>query len=111
LFCCWGLSLNVDILAQRNTDTLHDDFDRVLMAHVKDGYVDNDALVTENGYDNLNISASYEPMDGNWLVTLGVNNVTNEEYIVAGDSNGTLGYRLAVFARPRNWYLNLEYQF
>ena len=71
----------------------------------------NDMYVYENGYDTLNLSAAFEPPSGNWTMTFGVNNVTDEEYVVTGDSNGALGYRLVVFARPRNWYLNMEYRF
>lgn len=72
---------------------------------------DNDMYVFENGYDTLNLSAAFEPPGGNWTMTFGVNNVTDERYIVSGDSNVVLGYRLAVYARPRNWYLNMEYRF
>ncbi len=72
---------------------------------------DNDPLVADDGYDALNLSAAYRPLKSGWSLTFGVNNVTDARYIIAGDSNGALGYRLAVYARPRNWYVNLGYEF
>ena len=71
----------------------------------------NDDFVAENGYDTLNLSAAFEPLSADWTVTFGVNNVTDERYILSGDSNGVLGYRQVVYARSRNWYLNMEYRF
>lgn len=71
----------------------------------------NDDFVSENGYDVFNVSATYESVDAEWAVTAGLNNVTDEEYMVAGDSNRGIGYRLAAFARPANWYLRVDYNF
>lgn len=68
-------------------------------------------IVSEPGYHAVNISAAYRDSSEKWLLKFGVNNVTDEEYLVAGDSNGTIGYALGIFARPRNWYLTLERAF
>ena len=54
-------------------------------------------------------SAAYQ--DEKWRLTFGVNNVTDKAYLIAGDSNGTIGYALGVFSRPRNWYLTAEVKF
>lgn len=71
----------------------------------------NDDFVAESGYDAVNISTTFSPAAGNWSLRLGLNNVTDERYIVAGDANGAIGYRLAVFARPRNWFASFNYSF
>lgn len=71
--------------------------------------VNNDDVAGDS-YNRLNVAFAYEPND-NFKFTLGVNNVTDEEYIIAGDSNNQLGYSLVVYDRPRNWYLTAEYTF
>ncbi len=70
----------------------------------------NNKDVEGDSYKRLNLSVAYEFND-NLKFSLGVNNVTDEEYIIAGDSNGLLGYSLVVYDRPRNWYLSAEYNF
>lgn len=72
---------------------------------------DNNQLVFEDGYNHLDASVAYENADQIWRVRLGVNNLTDEEYLIAGDSNDTIGYALAVFARPRTYFASLEYSF
>lgn len=72
---------------------------------------DNDASVAEDGYHALNLRITYaEPEDG-WRLSFAVENLTNEKYLVAGDSNEVIGYALVMFARPRNWLLNLSFSF
>jgi len=71
----------------------------------------NDARVASKLYDNVNMSAAYNDPDNRWRLTFGVNNVFNKIHMIAGDSNGTIGYALAVFNRPRNWYLKIEASF
>ena len=70
---------------------------------------DNDPFVAEDGYHTFNASFLYTPPDPNWRIQLGVNNLTDEQYMIAGDSNHNIGYALAVYSRPRNWYLSLDW--
>ncbi|HEY5724229.1 MAG TPA: TonB-dependent receptor [Allosphingosinicella sp.] len=47
-----------------------------------------------------------------WSVTAGVINLFDERYLVQGNASlATLGYAERIFARPRNWYLQLAAQF
>jgi iron complex outermembrane receptor protein len=48
-----------------------------------------------------------------WKVRGGVNNVTDEEYRVAGNSSfGTsAGYAEAIYSRPRNWFVSASIDF
>jgi iron complex outermembrane receptor protein len=50
---------------------------------------------------------------GPWRVTLGVNNATDELYPIAGNSSLTTGsgYAEIAYARPREWFANLQYEF
>ena len=71
----------------------------------------NNELVAQDAYHALNLRATYRDPTEKWSVALGVNNLTDEQYLVAADSNGAIGYALGVFARPRNWYLSVERAF
>jgi iron complex outermembrane receptor protein len=61
----------------------------------------------------LNASLSFKPTAGNWRVSLGVNNATDEEYPVAGNSSLTTGsgYAEIAYARPREYFVTLGYDF
>jgi iron complex outermembrane recepter protein len=51
--------------------------------------------------------------DSPWNLTLGVNNATDEVYPVAGNSSLTTGsgYAEIAYARPREWFATLQYEF
>jgi iron complex outermembrane receptor protein len=65
------------------------------------------------GYTLLNASVRLEPANGPWRVTLGVNNATDEEYAIAGNSSLTTGsgYAEIAYARPREWFTQFTYDF
>ena len=70
---------------------------------------DNDAFVAEDGYHALNFRLSFSEPEEKWRVSLTVENLTNEKYLLAGDSNDVIGYALVMYARPRNWMLNFSF--
>lgn len=72
---------------------------------------ENTPLTTEDGFHRLDLSMVYDHPREAWRVIAGVNNVTDEEYLVAADFNGTIGYELGIFARPRNWFVSVAYEF
>jgi iron complex outermembrane receptor protein len=59
------------------------------------------------------VNASVTWAKDGWKVRGGVNNVTDEDYRVAGNSSydTSAGYAEAIYARPRNWFLSAEYNF
>jgi iron complex outermembrane receptor protein len=61
----------------------------------------------------VNASLVFGRDDGPWRVTLGVNNATDEVYPVAGNSSLTTGsgYAEIAFARPREYFATLNYDF
>jgi iron complex outermembrane receptor protein len=61
----------------------------------------------------LNVSLAIAPDAGKWRVTLGVNNATDELYPVAGNSSLTTGsgYAEIAYARPREYFAQLTYDF
>jgi iron complex outermembrane receptor protein len=48
-----------------------------------------------------------------WKIRAGVNNVTDEEYRVAGNSSfsTSAGYAEAIYSRPRNWFVSAQLDF
>ena len=54
----------------------------------------------------LNASVAFSPQAGNWKLTVGVNNATDEVYPIAGNSSLTTGsgYAEIAYARPREYF-------
>ncbi len=61
----------------------------------------------------VNASVAVAPSDGAWRVTLGVNNAADKIYPVAGNSSLTTGsgYAEIAYARPREYFAMLNYDF
>jgi iron complex outermembrane receptor protein len=59
----------------------------------------------------VNASLTLELSD--WRFRAGINNLTDEDYKVAGNSSlsTSAGYAEAIYARPRNWFLSAECRF
>ena len=53
------------------------------------------------------------PSSGNWRVTIGVNNATDETYPIAGNSSLTTGsgYAEIAYARPREYFATINFDF
>ena len=71
----------------------------------------NTDLTTEDGFHAFDLSLRYDNPDENLNLTFGIDNVTDQEYLVAADFNGVIGYELGVFARQRNFFVALGYDF
>ena len=66
--------------------------------------------------DVLTVNASVAFGGGDdtpWSVTLGVNNLTDEEYPIAGNSSLTTGsgYAEVAYSRPLEWFASLKFEF
>lgn len=67
--------------------------------------------IEENGYFTGNASLTLRLKNGMEFVG-GVNNVFDERYLIQGNASlGTLGYAERIFARPRNWYVQVSVAF
>ena len=88
-------------------------FARVDWSYTDEQYKDpvNTPLLKQDAYDLLNVALNWESTDGNWLATLGVNNATDEIYIVSGTANSGNGIVSAVPSRPREWFARVKYSF
>jgi len=53
-------------------------------------------------------------VDSGWILAVQGNNLTDEEYIVAGNAEiagGQFGYIQGTFARPREWWASVRKDF
>ena len=67
--------------------------------------------IEEDGYFVGNASIELD-IDDRWSVTAGVINLFDERYLIQGNASlATLGYAERIFARPRNWYVQLSAEF
>ncbi|MET0246508.1 MAG: TonB-dependent receptor [Sphingomonas sp.] len=68
-------------------------------------------LIEEDGYFTGNASLSLK-LDNGLELTAGVNNVFDERYLIQGNASlATLGYAERIFARPRNWFVQVSGSF
>ncbi|MDQ4419313.1 TonB-dependent receptor [Sphingobium sp. DEHP117] len=69
-------------------------------------------LIEQSGYFVGNASITFAQAKGGLRVQAGVQNVTDKRYKIQGNASlATLGYAEVIYARPRNWYLQIGYQF
>ncbi|TPD63199.1 TonB-dependent receptor [Emcibacter nanhaiensis] len=66
-----------------------------------------------DGVTTIDASIAVQPQDGNWQLVFSMNNLTDEVYPVSGNSSLTTGsgYAEAAYARKRQWFLSLNYDF
>ena len=70
---------------------------------------ENSAYVFDDGHITLNASAKYKTKGRRWGFSIGVDNLTNELYIIGGDANTAIGYKNGMYARPRNMWVSVKY--
>jgi iron complex outermembrane receptor protein len=65
------------------------------------------------GVTRLNASLVFRDTEAKWRITAGVNNLTDELYQVAGNSSLSTGsgYAEVAYARPREWFINAQFDF
>jgi len=59
----------------------------------------------------LNLSATFIAPDGDWNLTVGGTNITNERYLVTGFSQPGTGILTGSYDRGSQWYVRLGYDF
>ena len=73
----------------------------------------NTEALAQDGYLLANVALTWEDVDENWRVSLGVTNATDKLYRVAGFSalGGSGSYAESTYARPREWSLSIKRRF
>jgi iron complex outermembrane receptor protein len=69
-------------------------------------------IIEQEEYVVADASLTLTNTERRWQVTAGVQNVFDERYLVQGNASlATLGYAETIFARPRNWFVQLSFDF
>ena len=76
-----------------------------------EGDANNAPQIQHPVQDIVNMSIDYENFDSDWRVTLGISNLTDEEYITSSNNNPRLSYSEVIFARGREWYVSMRKSF
>jgi iron complex outermembrane receptor protein len=89
---------------------------RLEVAYTSEQYFDTantNEVAQSNAETITNFSLRLDDNDDTWNVVLGVENLTDELYPVAGNSSLSTGsgYAEIVYTRPRNYYLSASYNF
>jgi iron complex outermembrane receptor protein len=72
----------------------------------------SDPLIEQDGFFAGNATLTFADKSKGWQLIAGVQNLSDERYLVQGNASlGTLGYAERIFARPRNWFLQLAVDF
>ena len=71
----------------------------------------NSPFLFQDAYSLVNLSAGFTNAADTWDVLIFGENVTDERYIVSGDSNFGLGFHEANFNRPAEYGVTLRYRF
>ena len=68
-------------------------------------------LIMRQGTDIVNGSITYKAPDGIWDLTVGGTNLTNQRYLITGDSNLAAGAITGTYNRPSEWYARVGVRF
>jgi len=68
-------------------------------------------LLLRPATDVINASVTYKPDNGNWNLTVGGTNITDERYLVTGQAQIAGGVIYGTYSRPAEWYARLGFEF
>ena len=71
----------------------------------------NTPQIAQDAYSIVNASLTWESANSVQSLSLGVTNLTDEDYLVTGVIGDAFQSFEGVFARPREWYLSYSYNF
>jgi iron complex outermembrane receptor protein len=71
----------------------------------------NAPQVQQDGYHIVNANIAWENASGRYGLTLGVTNLTDEDYLTSGTSNVGFGWVVGGFGREREWYLTARFRY
>ena len=72
---------------------------------------ENQPLLISQPANLFNAVIRYTNLRQDWELSLGVRNLTDDRYIVAGQNQPGIGYAGGTYNRPREWYITLGFNF
>lgn len=76
-----------------------------------EGDANNAAEIEHPEQDIFNASLAYENEMQDWRLTVGVSNITDEDYFTSSNNNPRLSYSEVIFGRGREWYASVRKTF
>ncbi len=70
----------------------------------------NTPELTTQAFSLVNANVTYGSLEGNWQLNLGVDNLTDERYIVSGNNNPGVGAISATYNAPRTWTVGVKFR-
>jgi iron complex outermembrane recepter protein len=107
----WSLSANAaHTLSLGDNSELRSRVDWSYTSKVENDAV-NSVFLRQPGYNLVNASIGFHQTASGWSLTGFVRNLTDQRYIVSGDSNFGIGFHEANFNEPREWGVIARYEF
>lgn len=71
----------------------------------------NTPLLTQSSVELVNASLAFESSDEKWSTAIAVHNLSDEDYLIAGNDDPGAGITEGVYAMPRTWSVRIKRQF
>jgi len=71
----------------------------------------NTPILKQDSLGILNANLTWTNPGGQWSLGVGGDNLTDERYIVSGFNQPGVGYTIATWGAPREWWAKLQYHF
>lgn len=72
---------------------------------------ENNPFLISDEVSLVNALVAFTSSDDHWKISLGIRNLTDERYLVAGQNQPGIGYVAGTYNRPREWYLAYNFNF
>lgn len=92
-----------------NSGEIHSRVDWAYSSRIENDAV-NSIFLSQPNYHLVDASIGYHA-DAGWSIIGWVKNLTDERYIVSGDSNFGIGFHEANFNEPREWGVTIRYEY
>jgi iron complex outermembrane receptor protein len=71
----------------------------------------NTPILHQDAFGLLAAGLTWTDADGKWSIGVGGENLTDEEHLVTGFNQPGVGYTIAAWGAPREWWSKLQYHF
>ena len=76
-----------------------------------EGDANNAPEIVHPSQDIINASLAFQPGEQDWKLTFGINNITDEAYLLSSNNNPRLSYSEVIFGRGREWFASIRKTF
>ena len=69
----------------------------------------NTPLLFQKSYGLLGAALTWTEPDGRWSIGVGGDNLADEDYLISGFNQPGVGYTIATWGAPRQWWSKLQF--